>query len=455
TVLDLIRGHFVHHATSRAGGKTMSGSEIPLYAYEPDRIEALRESYRHGGPLPRAFYVTPEVFAADMDRIWRRYWLYAGHSCQIPAPGDWMTWAVGYDRVVLVRGKDGTVRAFHNTCRHRGSRVCMGERGHSKLLVCPYHAWTYELDGRLRTQTEREFGVHPSKLGLHPVPLEDLGGLLFVALGDNPQDFKQAAADIKTKMIHQGLDEAKLAAAKSYTVQANWKLIFENNRECYHCAHAHPEYIQGTYDIQRFKPHLVQKVEEQTVLAAQRFEGLGLGEAMAASDMTGPYWRAARTPLAEGWRTQSLDGTPVAPLMGTFRARDEWSMGTLRTTVFPNFWQHASDDHAVATRITPLDATTSRTDVFWFVHKDAVEGKDYVLDRLMPFWQRTSEQDWSICEANQAGVLSPRYEPGPYARAMERNVQHFVDWYLGALAGPRKGAKRARLRTVGAKDSRA
>ena len=133
------------------------------------------------------------------------------------------------------------------------------------------------------------------------------------------------------------------------------------------------------------------------------------------------------------WLTQSLDGKPVAPLMGTFRARNEWSAGTLRSTIFPNFWQHASDDHAVATRLTPVDATTTQVDVHWFVHKDAVEGKDYDLARLMPFWQRTSEQDWNICEANQAGILSPRYQPGPYSRVRETNVQHFVDWYLGAL----------------------
>jgi len=166
---------------------------------------------------------------------------------------------------------------------------------------------------------------------------------------------------------------------------------------------------------------------------------------MASSEMTGAYWRAARTPLMQGWKTQSLDGQPVAPLMGTFRARGEWSEGTLRSTIFPNFWQHASDDHAVATRLTPLDATTSQVDVSWFVHKDAVESKDYTLEKLLPFWQRTSEQDWNICEANQAGILSPRYEPGPYSRIRETNVQHFVDWYLAALGGPR-----ARLKQVGA-----
>ena len=127
--------------------------------FDPTRIETLRTRYVPGGPLERAFYTSAEVFSADLDRIWRRHWLYAGHACQIPKPGDWMTWTVGADAIVLVRGKTGDVGAFHNTCRHRGSRICAGESGHSRSLVCPYHAWTYELDGRLRTPTEREFGV--------------------------------------------------------------------------------------------------------------------------------------------------------------------------------------------------------------------------------------------------------------------------------------------------------
>jgi Rieske 2Fe-2S family protein len=168
--------------------------------------------------------------------------------------------------------------------------------------------------------------------------------------------------------------------------------------------------------------------------------------------MTGSYWRCTRAPLMEGWRTQSLDGEPVAPLMGTFRRRGEWSMGTLRTTVFPNFWQHASDDHAVATRLTPLDATTTEVDVMWFVHRDAEEGRDYTLERLLPFWQRTSEQDWEICEANQAGVSSPAYTPGPYSRTRETNVQHFIDWYLAALAMPTATQSKPRLKSIGYKD---
>jgi Rieske 2Fe-2S family protein len=423
-----------------------------IYDYDGEQIAELKRSYVSGGPLPRAFYAAPKVFNADLERVWRRSWLYVGHDCQISKPGDWFTWSIGADAIVLIRGHDGVVRAFHNTCRHRGARVCNGEIGHSRSLVCPYHAWTYELDGRLRTPTEREFGVHQSKLGLQAVELKNLGGLLFIALGKDMPRFDEGAAAIATQMAHQGFADAKLAKSIRYRVKANWKLIFENNRECYHCATVHPEYVAGTYDVARLDSNLAQEVEHQTDLASARFAKLGLGEAMASSAMTGKWWRVTRAPLMKGWQTQSLDGKPIAPLMGAFRAKGEWSAGTLRCTVFPNFWQHASDDHAVATRLTPIDAMTTQVDVSWFVHENAQEGRDYTLARLLPFWQRTSEQDWLVCEAQQAGVSSPAYQPGPYSKQRELNVQHFVDWYLGTLDLPGSMRPPRKLKSIGYKD---
>jgi len=413
------------------------------FRYDPAAIASLVSRYKRGGPLERAFYTAPEVLDADLDRIWRRYWLYAGHACTIPRTGDWFTYDVGPYSVIVTRGQDGVIRAFHNTCRHRGARLCGAERGHARLFVCPYHAWTYDLDGSLRTRTKREFGRNEEELGLHPVGLHEVEGLIFIALGDNPVSFDSAMADIAPKMKHQGLRDAKPAHTVRYVVDANWKLVFENNRECYHCASAHPEYIASTYDSLRLDPANQAEVERQTALAEARFKAMGLGDAIASSVMTGDYWRAARTPLMEGFLTQSIDGRPVSTLMGTFRERNERSAGTMRSTVFPNFWQHASDDYACASRLTPLDAGRTEVVVTWYVHKDAVEGKDYDLGRLLPLWQKTSEQDWSICEANQKGVASPAYTPGPYGASQEVNLQHFIDWYLGALVAGGRQARQA------------
>lgn len=363
-----------------------------------------------------------------------------------------MTWNVGDDKVLILRQRDGSIAAFHNVCRHRGARLCSAEQGALKAIVCPYHSWTYDIDGRLRTATEREFGRPPSELGLLPVRVRVLGGLIFVALSNEAVSFEAAAREIGPQMSHQGFSDAKMATSRRYTVRANWKLIFENNRECYHCANAHPEYISGTWDIVRFDERRTAEVDAAIDDAAKRFAALGLGDAVASSAMTGAYWRVTRAPLLPGWKTQSLDGRPIAPLMGTMRSRNAWSDGTLRCTVFPNFWQHASDDHAVATRLTPLDATTTQVDVTWFVHKDAIAGRDYDVERLTPFWARTSEQDWVICEAQQAGVASPAYVPGLYSTSRETNVQQFIDWYLSAVAMPAKEPEKPRLRSRGFRD---
>lgn len=427
----------------------MSVDPTRAYDYVPERIEALRSAQIPGQSLARVFYTSPEVHAADMDRIWRRHWLYAAHACELPDPGSWVTWQIGADTVLIVRGGDGVIRAFHNVCRHRGARLCATEAGQSRVLVCPYHAWTYDLDGRLRTQTLTEFGAASESLGLRHLGVKEVAELVFIALDSSPVDFSTGAADIAGRMRHQGLDNARLAHRIRYRVNANWKLIFENNRECYHCAGAHPEYVRGVYDVVRLSPDLLPEVERQEALADARFRAMGLDGATSSSAMTGGYWRCTRAPLMDGWHTQSLDGAPVAPLMGTMRQRNEWSRGTLRTTVFPNFWQHASDDHAVATRITPINATSCDVDVKWFVHANAVEGRDYDLERLLPFWQRTSEQDWALCAGQQVGVSSPGYVPGPYSRTREANVAHFTQWYLSSLAMPSPAKPATRLRSIG------
>jgi glycine betaine monooxygenase A len=400
-------------------------------------VAALIRAYRKGGPLEREFYLSPAVFALDMARVFGRWWLFAGHSCSIPEPGDWFTWSIGLDSVIVIRGEDGEIRAFHNTCRHRGSRICTSETGRGPRLICPYHHWSYGLDGGCLVDTKDEFGADPAVLGLHPVRLENAAGLLFISLADAPPDFTAARDEIARRLKPHGLERAKIAHSIDYEVEANWKLIFENNRECYHCPGAHKEYTVATYDVARdmaaAKHDRVRQAALETIVeeANARFAAMGLDTGNVLSTMTGSFFRAHRTPLMKGFVTQSLDGKPVAPVMGELPEHD---VGTLRTTVFPNFWQHASGDHAVATRITPTGPTHCRIRVTWLVDKEAVEGRDYTLDRLLPLWKLTSEQDWEICTWNQQGVSSSRYRPGRYSLTREYNVAHFVEWYLGEIS---------------------
>ncbi len=397
-------------------------------------VNGLIGRHRPGGPLERPFYVSPEMFAADLARIHYRQWLFVGYAFMVPKTGDFFTYQVGTASVIVVRGTNGDIRAFHNVCRHRGSRICSTESGHAPRLTCPYHSWTYDLDGALLLDTMREFGVERATLGLKPVKLIDAGGLLFLSLADDPPDFSEAAATISRKMRPHRIDKAKIAHQVDYVVKANWKIVFENNRECYHCVPNHREYNIAAYDVQRDQaltdPVMKAKMDGIVERANARFRALGLDEGDAMSTMTGAFWRCHRTPVVEGFVTQSMDGKPLSRLMGDI---GEWDSGTLRTTIFPNFWQHTNCDYAAAARLTPIAPDETHVRAWWLVDEKAVEGKDYTIERLLPIWDITNRQDWAICDAQQAGVSSPAYVPGPYSTVRERNVAQFVDWYLGEM----------------------
>jgi glycine betaine catabolism A len=145
------------------------------------------------------------------------------------------------------------------------------------------------------------------------------------------------------------------------------------------------------------------------------------------------WWSINRTPLVPGWVSESIDGRPVGPLMGSYRTRE---VGTLRMRTMPNFWNHSSGDHSVSTRLSPAGPQKTLVQVQWLVAEDAVEGKDYALDALLPFWELTSEQDWDLCEKNQAGVSSSAFTPGPYSTKREYNVIRYTEWYLQEIAKP-------------------
>ena len=399
-------------------------------------VERALAGHVSGRSLERPFYVDDALFAADIARIHHRHWLFAGYAFEAREPGDWFTYAVGGAEIVVVRGNDGLLRAFHNVCRHRGSKVCLDTRGHSSVLACPYHKWTYRLDGSLMLDTRKEFGVDRAELGLRPVHLVDAGGLLFFSLADAPPDFSEAADTIRRKIAPHAIPRAKIAHVVDYVVKANWKVVFQNNRECYHCPPNHKEYNTAAYDVMRdnaiIDPSLQPAMDAIIDAANARFRALGLDEGDASSNMTGRNWRCHRTPVREGFVTQSMDGKMVSSLMGDIKEPDS---GTLRTTVFPNFWQHTNCDFAAAARLTPIGPAETHVRGYWLVDGKAVEGKDYTLDRLLPIWDITNRQDWKICEDQQAGVSSPGYRPGPYSTLRERNVAHFDDWYIGEMRG--------------------
>lgn len=175
------------------------------------QTEMLRKlkTRREGYSLDRAFYVDPGYYRQDLEQIWYRDWLFIGHDCEIPRPGNYFTVQVGEYPVVLVRDRQGAIRALHNSCRHRGSRVCTQHRGSSAKLVCPYHQWTYELDGRLLFARQMPEGFDPAEHSLKAIHCETVGGYIFISLADEPVDFRQFRETVAAYLAPHRLGETK------------------------------------------------------------------------------------------------------------------------------------------------------------------------------------------------------------------------------------------------------
>jgi Rieske 2Fe-2S family protein len=404
-----------------------------------EEISTLRERISSRLPnygLPRPFYHEELLYRIEMEYIWRGGWLFAGHSCQIPNPGDYFLYHVGEDSLIIVRGDDGQARALYNVCRHRGSIICGAEEGHVKRFICPYHQWTYDRSGHLLLYRGMQDGLDKSELGMHSAHAREVEGMIFISLADHPLDFTPASAAIGPVTHPQGLTQAKVAKIMDFDVHANWKLVWENNRECYHCNVNHPQYIKANFDhynaddtIERVALHLNMVMERSEAKWIE--QGLQVRAETGMTEFPDPeknIWYAAnRTPLVDGYVSETMDGKQVAPLMGDYTDPE---VGTMRARMLPNFWIHASCDHSVAVRLTPngLDHTSIR--MIWLVDEKAEEGKDYDLDTLLPFWLMTAEQDWEICVNQQRGVNSHAYTPGPLSTFKEYNLDRFLRWYM-------------------------
>ena len=394
-----------------------------------------------GKSLPREFYVDPELFEEELSRVFHANWLFAGHSCEIPEPGDFFLLPVGAEELVVLRDKEGEIRAHFNVCRHRGSRIATEPRGRSRSLVCPYHQWVYGLDGCLVNARLMGEGFDANEYSLRSAAVRELAGLVFVCLSPDATtpDFDAFAEDIEPQLRPHGLEGAKVAVRHSYEVRANWKTLVENNRECYHCRVSHPEFCMSNYDLglpgdtrndEGFDTTLEREYERWRVL----------GLAPRERSFPGGYpYRVSRLPLKEGFITESLDGDLVAPLMGDVT---DPNTGSLRVITLPNFWAHANCDYAMTTRLLPATPEMTRVEVCFLVREDAVEGVDYDPERVAAVWKATCEQDWELCENNFAGIRSIAYEPGPFSEVTESSVESFLQWYLEELAddGPRRVA---------------
>jgi Rieske 2Fe-2S family protein len=394
-------------------------------------LDELIASRRPGFSMPQEFYTDPEIFALDMERVFRRQWLFAGHTCQLREPGDYFTMDVGADSLIIIRGDDGEVRALFNTCRHRGSRICTESHGHAGKLVCPYHQWVYDRAGRLTSARWMGEDFDRSEYPLHQAHLRVLEGLIFVCLAPEPPDFEAFRQAAEPQLRPHQLDRTRFCLVADYTVAANWKVLFENNRECYHCPGGHPEFCRTNYEVGMPGDRRGSRQYDDVVRTwHERWRSLGL-PIEAVNFPGGSWYRVARMPLRDGCVTESLDGQAVGPVLGDLSDRNT---GSLRVITLPGAWFHVDSDYANTTQLIPVGPCQTKARIIWLVREDAREGIDYEPERIAALWKITTEQDWRLCETNQVGIQSTRYRPGPLSPLAEQGVETFIQWYLNRLS---------------------
>jgi len=405
---------------------------------DPIDVAALVTNRRRGYTLPAPFYSHPQIYQEDVRRIFGRHWIFVGTEPEIPEEGDFFTIDLGTDSIIVLRDDDGGVRAFHNVCRHRGARLQQAQRGMFGNIVCPYHQWTYNLQGDLIRCKHMGEGFERGGFGLVRVHAESLAGLIFICLDDKPAlGFDTLRTAMEPYIAPHDVANLKVAHQTDLVEHGNWKLTMENNRECYHCTANHPELLVSMLEFgfgYQPSPDNVKQVEGFEALLARehvRWAGYGLpsGEIDQLTDETG--FRTVRLPLARSGESQTRD-TKVASrrLLGNLPQAD---LGGLSFWTQPNSWHHFMSDHVITFSVLPQapDRTLLRTT--WLVHKDAQEGVDYDLDRLTSVWVATNRQDGELVERAQQGVTNPAYQPGPYSPFTEGLVEKFVEWYISRL----------------------
>ena len=389
---------------------------------------------RPGYALDNYFYRSQVVYQRELEQILFKSWVYACHVSQIPGPGDFLTLQIANESFIIVRDKSRQIRVFANTCRHRGSRVCKEESGNTKVFVCPYHSWSYDLTGVLMGARSMGDAINKSEVRLKPVKHHLFEGLVFINADDDAADLTPQTDRLLPFVKPYHLESAKVAEARKYVIPANWKFSLENYLECYHCSTAHKSYSMA--HTLKEEPEKAKPLNE--AMMARTSEKTGLGEEFLEK-IADQYGNAQafgcgishmRYALYDNFQTGTMDGKPAAPLMGDFQGYDggagDMQIGPL--TAMLNY-----PDYCILYRFLPRGIDESEMELVWLVNGDAEEGKDYDVQHLTELWDITTVEDKEIITNNSRGALSRFYEPGPYSPVFEQLSMNFVDWYLKAI----------------------
>lgn len=352
--------------------------------------------------LPGAVYTSGEVFRLEQQALFGRSWLCVGREQDLPAAGDFFVQDVAGDSVIVMRGADRAIRAFYNVCRHRGSRLLDAPRGSGlKRVLCPYHAWSYELDGRLHTAPQMPADFPAASHSLVPVRLGTHEGFIFLNLDDSAPPLEKHLADLPD-LSRFRMAELRCGRRIEYEVAANWKFICENYSECYHCAGVHPQLARISDLIARNERH-------QEIGAC--FNG-------------GPML------MRDGVETMSMTGKSTVAQIPGLSERDHRYV--YYYVVYPNLLLSPHPDYVLTHTAWPIAPDRTRVVCEWLFTAEAMERPGFDPRDMVEFWDVTNRQDWGLCERAQAGAGSRGFRPGPY-HPTEDCVHTFDRWYVDRL----------------------
>ena len=387
----------------------------------PDTYAATRLPVSEATTIVPDAYLNDEFFALELERLWARSWVCVGYESQVRSPGDMLNATCGNHSVLIVRDKAARLHGYYNVCRHRGCRLVDDEQAHGSVIRCPYHGWGYALDGRLlgtpyfqgmdippeavehfRIKAEEEGKFDKADYGLFRVRTECWAGLIFVNLSDDACPLSEWLGDLPERFCRHPLSELELVRRKSYSINANWKLVAENFMEYYHLPAVHPELC----NISGFSDH-------------HRYQGPGMYTGMCTS------------PLTVDPDTVKLD-LPVFHGIDGVEAQSVYFI-----MLFPNIALWIFPNHLLTLLFRPDGPGRTLEHMDMLVHPDTCPSpySDARLDQIMEFWDMVNQQDVKIVEQVQRGLTARPYTGGRMCYEFEEPVHRFQNMVIDRMVG--------------------
>jgi Rieske 2Fe-2S family protein len=386
---------------------------------KPRTLTAFRKTPQNSSAgaksMSQKYFVSPEIFAEEQETIFSREWLLVGHQSQIAKAGDYFLVNVAGESLIVIRDSEFEIRSFYNVCRHRGTRLKEDTCGHASAIQCPYHAWTYGLDGRLVGAPHMDDvpGFDKADYPLRPVNLGLWEGFIFINLSDDEARLRSEAtarqrsgdlislqrwfAPLNEKFSHWNMSILRPAKRVEYDVRANWKLMFENYSECYHCPGVHP---------------MLSKVSPYDSAENDLAEGPFLGGFMKINP----------------GKSLTMTGNACAAFVGKIENLQQ----VFYYSIFPNMLLSMHPEYVMVHQLWPQSPERTLIVCDWFFHPDAFSRKDFNPEDAIEFWDMTNKQDWHVCELSQQGIASRAYRPGPYS-SRESIPAAWDEYYLRSM----------------------